>query len=151
MNSIPTPKVTEPNDALVARADERLAQAYEKIARADEQLARVSEQLAKLERDATPPPSAGPGPQSPPQRSGLRALVGLLLAACIVFGALFLQSTYGGGARLFAARWAPWLVSTRSSPCMVRGCAAGESAARVCGWSLPMVWSGVCVAGAAGA
>jgi hypothetical protein len=116
MNSTPTPKATEPNDALVARADERLAQAYEKIARADEQLARVSEQLAKMERDAARPPSAGPGPQSPSGRSGLRVLVGLLLAACIIVAALLLQSSYGSEARLIVARWAPRLVSTPSLP-----------------------------------
>jgi hypothetical protein len=116
MNSIPTPKAIEPNDALVARADERLAHAYEKIARADEQLARVSEQLAKMEREAASPPSAGPGPQSPPGRPGLRALAGLLLAACIIVAALFLQSSYGGEARLAVARWVPQLVSTPSLP-----------------------------------
>jgi hypothetical protein len=115
MNSTPTPKVIEPNDALIARADECLAHAYEQIARADEQLARVSEQLAKMERDAARPPSAEPGPQSPPRRPALRALVGLPLAACIVVAALVLQSSYGGGAKL-VARWAPQLVSTPSLP-----------------------------------
>jgi uncharacterized membrane protein YccC len=127
MNSIPTPKVIEPNDALAARADERLAHAYEKIARADEQLARVSEQLAKMERDAASPPSAkagasppsagpGPGPQSPPGRPALRVIAGLLLAACIIVAALVWQSSYGGKARQFVARWAPQLVATRSLP-----------------------------------
>jgi uncharacterized membrane protein YccC len=115
MDSTPAPKATEPNDALIARADERLAHAYEQIARADEQLARVTEQLAKMERDATRPPSAGPGPQPPPRRLGLRTLVGLLLAVCIA-AALALQSSYGGGAKLIVARWAPQLVSTPSSP-----------------------------------
>jgi hypothetical protein len=114
MNSIPTPKAIEPDDALIARADERLARAYEQIARADEQLARVTEQLAKMERDTAHPPSAEPGPQPPPGRPVLRALVGLLLAACIA--ALVLQSSYGGGARLIVARWAPQLVSIPSLP-----------------------------------
>jgi uncharacterized membrane protein YccC len=114
MNSIPTPKAIEPDDALIARADERLARAYEQIARADEQLARVTEQLAKMERDTAPPPSAGPGPQPPPGRPALRALVGLLVTACIA--ALVLQSSYGGGAKLIVARWAPQLVSTPSLP-----------------------------------
>jgi len=115
VNSTPTPKAIEPDDALIARADERLAHAYEQIARADEQLARVTEQLAKMERDAAGPPSAGPGPQSPPRRPSLRALVGLPVA-CIVVAALVLQSSYGGGAKLVVARWAPQVVSTPSSP-----------------------------------
>ena len=126
MNSTPGPKETEPDDALIARADERLVHAYEQIKRADEELARVSEQLAKMERDAAHPPSAGPGPQpaptqlpptqSPPRRPALRILVGLPLAACIVVAALVLQSSYGGGAKLVVARWAPQLVSTPSLP-----------------------------------
>ena len=116
MNSTPTPEPIEPHDALIARADEQLAHAYEQIARADGDLARLSEQLAKIERDAARPPSAGPGPQSPPRRQALRALVGLPLAACIVVAALVLQSSYGGGAKLVVARWAPQLVSTPSLP-----------------------------------
>ena len=98
MNSTPTPKAAEPHDALTVSADERLANAYEQIARADEELTRVSEQVAKMERDATRPPSDGPRPQSPPGRPQRRALVGLLLAACIVVAALALQSSYGAGA-----------------------------------------------------
>jgi uncharacterized membrane protein YccC len=134
MNS--TPKAPEPQDALVARADERLAHAYQQIARADEELTRVSEQVAKMEReDAHPrsaepapqsarpaepvpqsPDSAKPGPQSPPGRPALRAAVGLLLAAGIVVAALVLQSSYGGGVRMAVARWAPQFVSTPSLP-----------------------------------
>ena len=116
MNSPPTPKATEPHGSPIARADERLAHAHEQIARADEQLARLSEQVAKMERDAAPPPSAGPGPQSPSRRPALRVLVGLPLAACIVVAALVLQSSYGGDAKLAVARWAPQLVSTPSLP-----------------------------------
>jgi hypothetical protein len=126
MNSTPTSKAIEPQDALIARADEQLAHAYEQIARADEELTRVSEQVAKMEREAAhprsaepgpqSPHSAGPGPQAPPGRPGLRALVGLPLAAGIVVAALALQSFYGGGAKLFVARWAPQLVSTPSLP-----------------------------------
>ena len=52
MNSTANPEAGEPNEALAARADERLAHAYEQIARADEQLARVTGQLSRLERDA---------------------------------------------------------------------------------------------------
>ena len=116
MNSTPTPKAAEPHDALTVSADERLANAYEQIARADEELTRVSEQVAKMERDATRPPSDGPRPQSPPGRPQRRALVGLLLAACIVVAALALQSSYGAGGKLAVARWAPQLVATPSLP-----------------------------------
>src|SRR4029077_13311776 len=97
VNSTPTPKSIEPDDALIARADERLAHAYEQIARAGGQLARVTEQLAKMEREAARPPSAGPETQSRPRRPWLRALVGLPLAACIAVAVLILQSSYGGG------------------------------------------------------
>jgi len=114
MNSTPTPKAIEPQDALIARADERLAHVREQIARADEQLARVTEQLAKMEHDSVRRPSAGPSPQSPLRRAGLAALVGLPLAACIVVIALVLQSSYGGGAKLVVARSAPQPVSTPS-------------------------------------
>jgi hypothetical protein len=115
MNSTSTPKPVEPDNALIARADERLAHAYEQIARADEQLARITEQLAKMEREPATPPSAGPEPEPSPGGLALRARVGLLLAACIVVAALFLQSSYGGGAKLIVARWAPQLVP-RSLP-----------------------------------
>jgi hypothetical protein len=134
MNS--TPKATEPQDALIARADERLAHAYQQIARADEELTRVSEQVAKMEREAAHPRPAEPGPQSPnsagsapqspdlaksgpqppPGRPALRAFVGLLLAAGIVVAALVLQSSYGGEAKMVVARWAPQFVSTPSLP-----------------------------------
>lgn len=116
MNSTPTPKATEPHDAVIARADEQLAHAHEQIVRADKDLARLSEQLAKMERDAAPPPPAGPGPQSPPGKPAFRALTGLTLAACIVVAALVLQSSYGGGAKLAVARWAPQLASAPSLP-----------------------------------
>ena len=116
MNSTPTPKAIEPRDGLIARADEGLAHAYEQIRRADEQLAHVSEQLAKMERDDARPPSAGPGPQSPPRRPARGALVGLPLAACIVVAGLVLYSSYGSGAKLLVARWAPQLALTPSLP-----------------------------------
>jgi hypothetical protein len=116
MNSTPTLKATEPHDALIARADEQLAHAHQEIGRAGEELARLSEQLAKMERDAARPAPAGPGPQSRPRRPALRALVGLPLAACIIVAALVLQSSYGRGAKLAVARWAPQLVATPSLP-----------------------------------
>jgi hypothetical protein len=116
MNSTSTPTAIEPHNALIARADEQLAHAHEQVVRADEELARLSERLAKMEREAARPPSAGPGPQSPPRRPALWTLVGLPLAACIVVAALVLQSSYGGGAKLVVARWAPQLVSTASLP-----------------------------------
>jgi uncharacterized membrane protein YccC len=115
MNSTPTPKAVEPDDALIARADERLAHAYEQIARADEQLGRLTEQLTKMERDAARPPAAEPDPQRSPWRLALRASVGLLLA-CIIVAALVLQSSYGGRAKLIVTRWAPHFASTSLSP-----------------------------------
>ena len=119
MNSTPTPKETEP--APIGRADKRLAHAHEQITSAGEQLTRLSEQLAKMEHDAARPPSAGPGQQSPPTQSSpgrplLRTLAALPLAACIIVGALVLQSSYGDGAKLVVARWAPQLVSTPALP-----------------------------------
>ena len=114
MDSTSAPKAVGPDDALIARADERLAHAYEQIARADEQLARLTEQLAKMERDAAHPPSVEPGPQPSPWRLALRASVGLLLAAFIIVAALVLQSSYGARAKLIVARWAPQFASTSS-------------------------------------
>ena len=125
MTSIPTSNANEPPDAPVPRADERLAEAYGQITRAGEELARVSEQVAKMEHEAARPPSpepasagpasAGPRHQSPPRGLAPRMLVGLVLAACIVVAALVLQSSYGAGAKLVVARWAPQLVSTSPS------------------------------------
>jgi uncharacterized membrane protein YccC len=116
MSSTSTPKAVEPDNALIARADEQLARAHEQLARADEELAGLSEQLAKMERESARPASAGPGPQSPSGRPALRALVGLLLAACIVGAALALQSSYGGRAKQVVTRWAPQLASAPSLP-----------------------------------
>jgi hypothetical protein len=151
MNSTPEPKETQPGEAPVAGADERLAHAHEQIKRADEQLTRLTEQLAKMERDASHPPSAasvqpvpvqqglvqqvpgqqdsvshqpapheplppGPAPQPSPIKPALWTRVGLPLAACIIAAVLFLQSSYGDGAKLVVARWAPQLVSTPPSP-----------------------------------
>jgi hypothetical protein len=126
VNSTPTPKAIEPREALVARAGEQFAHVHEQIARADEQLARVTEQLAKMDRDAarpasagldpSPGPSARPGPQSPPGRPVRPAFVGLPLAACIVVVAVVLYSSYGSGAKLLVARWAPQPVLTPSLP-----------------------------------
>src|SRR5882757_1133655 len=121
MNSIPTLNANDPPDAPAPRTDERLAHAYGQITRASEELARVSEQVAKMEHGAGRPPLAGPSsaegrrPQSSPGRPAHRALVGLALAACIVVAALVLQSSYGAGAKLVVARWAPQLVSTLPS------------------------------------
>jgi hypothetical protein len=92
MNSTPAPKATEPHDASIAGAGERLEHAHEQIVRADEQLALLSEQVARMERNAARAPSALFRRQSPPGRRALGALIGLLLAACIVVAALALQS-----------------------------------------------------------
>ena len=56
-----------------------------------------------------------PGPQPPPGRRALWTRVGLPLAACIVAAVLVLQSSYGDGAKLVVARWAPQFVSTPPS------------------------------------
>jgi hypothetical protein len=120
MNSTPDSKVTEsdkvtqPDEALIARADERLAHAYEQIARADEQLARVTEQLSKLEQDATGHPLAVPGRQPSHGRLALRGVTGLLVAACVLLAAFVSQSSYGDATKLTIARWAPHLTSTSS-------------------------------------
>ena len=110
------PKETEPNDVLIARADERLAHVYEQIGRADEQLARVTEQLSKLEHDAARNHSAVPGRLPLRGGSTLRGLLGFLLAACIFAAAFASQSSYGGAAKLIIARWVPQLFLTSSLP-----------------------------------
>jgi predicted FMN-binding regulatory protein PaiB len=109
MSSTPNPKAIEPNDVLIARADERLVHAYGQIARADEQLARVTEQLSKLEHDAARHPSAVPGRKPSRGRPALRGFIGLLLAASIFITAFISQSSYGDAARLTVARWVPQL------------------------------------------
>jgi hypothetical protein len=121
MNSATDTNATEPDDTLIARADERLAHAYEQIAQADEQLARVTEQLSKLERTASRPSVLGRGRS----RGGLplRGLIGLVLAACI-FGAAFMSQSHGEAARLIVARWVPLLASTSSSTPRTSGLSA---------------------------
>ena len=116
MNSTTDPKAIEPDDVLVARADERLLHAYDQIARADEQLARLNEQLSKLEHDAADHPSAVVGHRPPRGRPALRGFIGLLLAVCIFVGAFALQSSYGDAAKSIVARWAPQLILTSSLP-----------------------------------
>jgi uncharacterized membrane protein YccC len=115
MNSTTAPKAVEPEEVLVARADERLVHAYDQIARADEQLARLNEQLARLEQEAKhDPPSAVVGHRPPRGGRGLRGLAGLLLAVCIFGFAFVSQSSYGDAAKSTVARWAPQLMA--SSP-----------------------------------
>src|SRR5882724_3356580 len=109
MNSTTDPKAIEPDDVLVARADERLVHAYDQIARADEQLSR-------LEHDAADHPSAVVGHRPPRGRPALRGFIGLLLAVCIFVGAFALQSSYRGAAKLIVARWAPQPILTSLLP-----------------------------------
>ena len=116
MNSMTDPKATEPNDVLVARADERLVHAHDQIARADEQLARLNEQLSKLEHDAAYHPSAVAGNRPPRGRPALRGFIGLLLAVCIFVGAFVSQSSYGDAAKLIFAQWAQQPILTSSLP-----------------------------------
>jgi hypothetical protein len=112
MDSTVTPRTTEADDALAARADERLAHAYEQIARADEQLARLNEQMARMEQDAVPHPSVIPLRRPSRGRPALRGLVGLFAAACIVGAAFVSQSSYGEAARPIIAQWAsPYITS----------------------------------------
>jgi chemotaxis protein histidine kinase CheA len=116
MNSTIAPKTIEPDDVVVARADERLVHAYDQIARADEQLARLNEQLARLEQEPKHHPSAAAMGGHRPSRGGraLRGFVGLLLAAS-VFGLAFVsQSSYGEAAKSTVARWAPQLMALPS-------------------------------------
>lgn len=129
----PTPEATEPDNALIARGDERLAQAQ--IAQTDEQLAGATERISRLEHDAD---DAGRRRSAVPDRpSGgrpvLRGLTGLAFAACI-FGAAFVShSSYGDTARQIVARWAPQLVLTSSLPAKTPELAAppGSSATEI--------------------
>ena len=115
MNSTTAPKAIEPDEVVVARADERLVHAYDQIARADEQLARLNEQLARLESEAKQHPSAAVVGHRP-SRGGraLRGIVGLLLAAGIFAFAFVSQSSYGDAAKSTVARWAPQLMALPS-------------------------------------
>ena len=116
MDSTTAPKAIEPDDVVVARADERLVHAYDQIARADEQLARLNEQLARLENEAKHHPSAVVGPRPPRGSRAVRGFIGLLLAAGIFALAFVSQSSYGEAAKSTVARWAPQLMA--SSPWM---------------------------------
>jgi len=112
MDSTVTSRTTEADDALAARADERLAHAYEQIARADEQLARLNEQMARMEQDAVPHPSVIPLRRPSRGRPALRGLLGLFAAACIVGAAFVSQSSYGEAVRPIIAQWAsPYIAS----------------------------------------
>lgn len=119
MESTAMPRTTEADDALAARADERLAHAYEQIARADEQLARLTEQLARMEQDDAHHPaqhvSALPLRRPSRGRPALRGFVGLLAAAGIVGAAFVSQSSYGEAARPIIAQWAAPYVGSASS------------------------------------
>jgi hypothetical protein len=116
MNSTLDLKVIEPDDVLIARADDRLAHAYKQIASADEQIARVNEQLSKLEHDAARHPSVAPGHLRSRGRPTPRGLIGLLLAACIFVAAFVSQSSYGDAAKLIIGRWAPQLIFASPLP-----------------------------------
>jgi predicted FMN-binding regulatory protein PaiB len=114
MHSTPNRDPGNPDDVLVARADERLAHAYAKITDADEQLTRVSAQLSRMERDAARHPSAASGRQPSRGRPVLRGLVGVVLAACIIAAAFALQSPNGAAGRLKIAQWLPHATSAAS-------------------------------------
>lgn len=117
MDSTVMSRATEANDALAARANERLAHAYEQIANADEQLARLTEQMTRMEQDAARPASAMLLKRPSRGRPLLRGFIGVVAAACIIGGALALQSSYGATAGPAIARWAaPYLGSVSWSP-----------------------------------
>jgi hypothetical protein len=115
MNSTPDLKTNEAEDALAARADERLAHAYRQIAEADEQLARLTDHLAKMEHDdihpAPPVSRRKPSPEQSRGGTAFRGFIGLLSAACVIAAALIAQSSYGEAAKPVINRWAPYLVS----------------------------------------
>jgi hypothetical protein len=116
MNSTPDLNPNEADDALAARADERLAHAYKQIAEADEQLARLTEHLSKMEHDTTSRAPAVPRWKPSRGRLALRGLIGLLLAACIIVAAFVSRSSYGDAAKLVISRWVPQLVSPQWLP-----------------------------------
>lgn len=117
MDSTVMSRATEANDALAARANERLAHAYEQIASADEQLARLTEQMTRMEQDAARPISAVLLKRPSRGRPLLRGFIGVVAAACIIGGALALQSSYGATAGPAIARWAaPYLGSVSWLP-----------------------------------
>lgn len=117
MDSTVMSRATEANDALAARANERLAHAYEQIASADEQLARLTEQMSRMEQDAARPPSAVLLKRPSRGRPLLRGFIGVVAAAGIIGGALVLQSSYGATAGPAIARWAaPYLGSVSWLP-----------------------------------
>jgi hypothetical protein len=123
------PKPDEPQG--VKRADAELASAYERIKTAKEELARLDQLVSGMEHGNDRPPirqrptgeepGATPVTEAPPsqktsenqtpdpgvrrRRPMLLALVGLLLAVCIV-GAAF-ASRYRDEAKAIMARWAP--------------------------------------------
>jgi len=118
MDSTVMSRATEANDVLAARADERLAHAYEQIAHADEQLARLTEQMTRMEQEEAARPASAVLLKRPSRgRPLLRGFIGVVTAACIIGGALALQSSYGATAGPAIARWAePYLGSVSWSP-----------------------------------
>jgi hypothetical protein len=115
MNPTPNRSPGNPDDVLVARADERLAHAYAKISDADEQLARVTARLSRMERDSSGHPSAAPLRRPSGGRPVLRGVIGFGLAACIFGAAFALQSPGGDAARLKVAQWLPSVAPVSSS------------------------------------
>src|ERR1700747_3926356 len=99
MNATLSPAAAEPNNAVVAAADERLKHAYQQIASADQQLARLTRRLSDLEYEAAHQPSTAPDRRPSRGKPVLRAFTGLLLAACIVGAALVFKSPSGGSAK----------------------------------------------------
>jgi hypothetical protein len=110
-------------DALMSRVDERLAHTYQQIKSADEQLARMADQLSRHEHEAAP----GSRPLRSRNRSWLRGIAGLLLAAYIVAAAFLSQSSYGG----VIERRAPQLASALTLPKLIVQLAAARPPAEM--------------------
>jgi cell division septum initiation protein DivIVA len=108
------PNKTNPRDALLDRADEKLADAYEQFTRAGEEVARAEQRLSQLEREAARAAAARKQPSLGGRAA--RGLTGLVLAACVFAGAIVSQSSYGNTAKQIVASWAPRLVATASLP-----------------------------------
>ena len=108
MDSMPSPKQTDPRDVAIAA----IKAAYQQVGHGDKQLPRVNEQVSKSERDAARHPSdqqkrpAVPGRRSSRGRLALQGLIGLLMAACIGATAIALRS-HGDVAKQMIASWAP--------------------------------------------
>jgi hypothetical protein len=124
MHSDPNFEQTDPRPILGSQDKERLASDEQTVR---EELARLQERQSSITHDVA---AAALDPQITAfrpavnnidvrggfNRSSVRGLIGILLVACIVGGAIIWQSSYGHAARLIIAQWTPQLISTASQP-----------------------------------